>query len=101
MQIKEALGAVGAALGWAFILASVPAYLFYWRVSNEPGAGSAWGLLITTILFLGAGGLLLIGGNIYLLFKKAWILLLVTWVVCIALLVGAVSLSPILLLFMV
>jgi hypothetical protein len=66
MQIKEALGAVGAALGWTFILASVPAYLFYWRVSNEPGAGSAWGLLITTILFLGAGGLLLIGGNIYL-----------------------------------
>jgi len=101
MQVREALTAVATVLGWALLLASIPVYLFHWRVANEPGAGPALGLLIATIFLLGAGGLLLIGGHIYLLFKKAWILLLVVWEVCIALLVGAVFLSPVLLLFMV
>jgi hypothetical protein len=98
---KHLFVAAGSIVGWIFVLTSVPLYLFYWRVSNEPGAGSGMNFWITATVCLGGGGLLTLATQLYLLVKKSWILLLITWAFCTALLIGAVYLSPILLLFMV
>ncbi len=98
---KEILGGVTLAGGWLSILISAFVYAFFWRVDNEPGAKAIPGLLWAAISFCSIGGLAFLGSHIYLIIKKAWLLILIAWAVCIALLVGAISLSPILLLFMV
>ena len=100
-EIKQILSALLLALGWAFVLLSIAVFLLFWRVDNEPGAGSATGLLAAAIAMLSLGGLSSIANSIYLIVKKAWIVLAVTAAVCVVILVGAISLSPILLLLMV
>ncbi len=101
VEIKQILSALLLALGWAFVLLSVAVYLLFWRVDNEPGAGSATGLLIAAIAMLSVGGLSVIANAIYLIVKKAWIVIAVAGAVCLVILVGAIGLSPILLLLMV
>ena len=98
---KEILAGLTLAGGWLSILVSVAIYAFFWRVDNEPGARDFPGLLWAAISFCSIGGLAFLGNHIYLIIKKAWMIILIAWVVCIALLIGAISLSPILLLFMV
>lgn len=83
------------------MLLSIVFYLLFWRVDNEPGAKDIPGLLWAAISFCSLGGLAFLGGHIYLIKEKAWIVLAIAWVVCIALLVGAISLLPILLFLMV
>ncbi len=100
-EIKQLLSALLLALGWAFVLLSVAVYLLFWRVDNEPGAGPATGLLTAAIAMLSVGGVSLVANAVYLIVKKAWIVIVVTAVVCVAILIGAISLSPILLLFLV
>ena len=100
-EVKQVLSAILLALGWAFVLMSVAVYLLFWRVYNEPGASPATGLLVAAITLLSVGGLSLIGNTIYLIVRKAWIVLVVTAVVCVVIFIGAISLSPILLLLMV
>ncbi|MCP5094233.1 MAG: hypothetical protein GY943_01640 [Chloroflexi bacterium] len=87
--------------GWGSMLLAIVFYLFFWRVDNEPGAKDMPGLLWTAVSFCSLGGLAFLAGNILLIMKKAWLLLGIGWAVCVALLVGAVALAPILLLFMV
>jgi hypothetical protein len=70
-------------------------------VDNEPGAKEIPGLLWAAISFCSLGGIAFLGGHIYLIKNKAWILLFIAWGLCGALLVAAISLSPILLLLMV
>lgn len=101
MQKKEILSTLSIAGGWLLILLSGVFYAFFWRVDNEPGAKDIPALLWSAISFCSLGGLAFLGGHIYLITKKAWKLMLIAWVVCIVLLIGAISLSPILLLFMV
>ena len=80
---------------------SAAVYLLFWRVDNEPGAKAVPGLLWAAISFCSLGGLSFLGGHIYLIKEKAWLPLLIAWGLCVALLVGAITLSPILLLLMV
>ncbi len=87
--------------GWGGMLLSVAVYLFFWRVDNEPGAKAVPALLWTAVSLCSLGGLAFLGGHILLIIKKAWLPLGIGWVLCIALLIGAIALSPILLLFMV
>ncbi len=87
--------------GWGGMLLSVAVYLLFWRVDNEPGAKDVPGLLWTAVSLCSLGGLAFLGGHILLIIKKAWRMLLIGWVLCIALLIGAIALAPILLLFMV
>ena len=101
MKPKEVLSALLIPGGWISMLTSIVLSLFFWRVDNEPGARDVPGLLWAAVSFCSLGGLAFVGGQIYLIVKKAWIVLAVAWATCIALLAGAVSLSPILLLFMV
>lgn len=101
MKPKEILSGFVVAGGWGSMLLSIVFYALFWRVDNEPGAKDVPALLWAAISFCSLGGLALLGGNIYLFAKKAWLALLITWAVCVALLVGAISLSPILLLLMV
>lgn len=89
------------ASGWGAMLLSIVFYMFFWRVDNEPGAKEMPGLLWTAVSFLFFGGMLFIGSHIRLIMKKAWLMLGVGWVLCIILLIGAVAVSPVLLLFMV
>lgn len=101
---KEVLGVLGVLLlvgGWISMLLAVPFYMFFWRVDNEPGAKDVPALLWAAISFCSLGGLSFLIGNILLLIKKAWLALGISWVLCIALLIGAAMLVPILLLFMV
>ena len=98
---KEILAGVTIAGGWLSILISGVFYAFFWRVDNEPGAKDFPGYLWTAISFCSIGGLAFLGSHIYLIIKKNWKVILIAWAVCIALLIGAISLSPILLLFMV
>jgi len=100
MNVKEALGALVLAGGWTSMLASIVFYLFHWRVANEPGAGSAQGLLFTAIFLLGVGAVLFIGGHIYLIINKSW-WLAIAWAACVAVCVVAVAIAPIILLMMV
>ena len=80
---------------------SVAVYLLFWRVDNEPGAKDVPGLLWIAIAFCSCGCLAFLVGHIYLIKQKVWTFLLIAWGLCIALTVGAISLSPILLLLMV
>jgi len=98
---KEILAGVTLAGGWLSILISGVFYAFFWRVDNEPGAKDFPTLLWAAISFCSLGGLSFLGSHIYLIIKKSWKITLIAWAVCIALLAGAISLSPILLLFMV
>ena len=100
-ETKEILAGVTLTGGWLSVLVSGVFYAFFWRVDNEPGAKDFPGLLWAAISFCSLGGLSFLGSHIYLIIKKNWMVILLAWAVCIALLVGAISLSPILLLFMV
>lgn len=101
MNVKRVASGVILSGGWGSMLLSIVFYLFFWRVDNEPGAKDVPALLWAAISFCSLGGLAFLGGNIYLIKERAWIALIIAWVVCIALLAVAISLSPILLLFMV
>ena len=101
MKLKEVLSGFLLSGGCGSMLLSIVFYMFFWRVDNEPGAKDVPALLWAAISFCSLGGLAFLGGNFYLIKERSWIVLAIAWVVCIALLVGAVSLSPILLLFMV
>jgi len=101
MKLKEILSGLTLSGGWLFMLVSLVFYAFFWRVDNEPGAKDFPGLLWAAISFCSLGGLAFLGGHIYLIKEKAWWVLLAAWALCVALLVGAVSLAPLLLLFMV
>ena len=101
MKPKEIFSGLLMAGGWISMLLSIVFYLLFWRVDNEPGAKDIPGLLWAAISFCSLGGLAFLGGHIYLIKEKAWIVLAIAWVVCIALLVGAISLLPILLFLMV
>ena len=101
MKPKEILSGLTLSGGWLFMLASLVFYAFFWRVDNEPGAKDFPQLLWAAIFFCSIGGLAFLGGHIYLIKEKAWWVLVGAWAICIALLVGAISLAPILLLFMV
>jgi len=98
---KEILAGAIIAGGWLSVLISGVFYAFFWRVDNEPGARDFPGLLWAATSFCSLGGLAFLGSHIYLIIKKNWKIILIAWAICIALLVGAVSLAPILLLFMV
>jgi len=100
MKAKEIISGLLLPTGWSSILISIVVYTLFWRIDHEPGADGT-GLLLATISFCSLGGLTFLGSHIYLIIKKAWIMLVIAWFICIALLVGAVSLSPILLLLMV
>lgn len=101
MKPKEILSGLTLSGGWLFMLVSLVFYAFFWRVDNEPGAKDFPQLLWAAIFFCSIGGLAFLGGHIYLIKEKAWWVLVGAWAICIALLVGAISLAPILLLFMV
>lgn len=101
MKLKDILIGFVMAGGWLSMLLSIVFYALFWRVDNEPGAKDVPALWWAAISFCSLGGLTFIGSQVYLLIQKAWIVLLIAWVVCIALLIGAISLSPILLLLMV
>jgi len=101
LRTKEVLSGLLLSSGWGSILFSLAVYLLFWRVDNEPGAKAVPGLLWAAITFCSLGGLAFLGGHFYLIKQKAWMLLFISWVLCVALLVGAISLSPILLLLMV
>ena len=98
---KTILSLLLLAGGWAAMLLSVVFYLLFWRVDNEPGAKDVPALLWTAVSFCTLGGLTFLGSHIYLIMKKAWLMLGIGWALCIALLVGAIALAPILLLLMV
>jgi hypothetical protein len=55
----------------------------------------------TAVSLCSLGGLAFLGGHFMLIMKKAWLALGIGWALCIALLIGAVALAPIVLLFMV
>lgn len=101
MKSKEIIGALTLSSGWASMLFSIALYAFFWRVDNEPGAKDVPALWWGAVSFCLLGGLAFLGGNIYLVKEKAWSVFVIAWVVCIALFVGAITLSPILLFFMV
>jgi len=75
-------------------------FAFNWRVANEPGFTTVWGLLIPAIFLCGVGGLLFVGAHVYLFIRRSKLIFL-AWGVCVVVTIGAVSLAPILLLFMV
>ena len=101
VEIKEILSALLLAAGWALLLLSIAVYLLFWRVDNEPGAAPAPGLLITAIALFSTGMLSMIANAIYLVIKKSWIIIIITGILCLAILFGACNLSPILLLLLV
>ncbi len=101
MKTKEILFSLLMAGGWAAMLCSIVFYALFWRVDNEPGAKDVPALLWTAVSLCSLGGLTFLGSQIYLLVNRAWLMLGVGWALCIGLLVGAISLAPILLLFMV
>jgi len=101
LKLRDILGALLLASGWGSILLSVAVYLLFWRVDNEPGAKDIPALLWAAVSFCSLGGLAFVGSHIFLLVRRAWVWILVAWGLCLALLVGAISLSPMLLLFLV
>lgn len=98
---KRNLGHLVLSGGWLSMLLSIVFYLFFWRVDNEPGAKAVPWLLWTAVSLCSLGGLAFLSGNILLILKKAWLWLGISWALNIALLIGAITLAPILLLFMV
>ncbi len=101
LSIRHLFVAFLLSSGWGAMLASIALYMLFWRVDNEPGAKAIPSLLWAAVSFCSLGGLAFVGSHIYLIIEKAWLLVLIAWAMCLALLVGAISLSPILLLFMV
>ena len=101
IRAKHILGAIFLPGGWGSMLLSIALYMLFWRVDNEPGAKDVPGLLWAAIACVSLGGLAFLGSHIYLILKKAWLLLLLAWVACAALLAVAIYLLPILLLLMV
>lgn len=87
-------------VGWLLLLAAVPAYAFFWRVDNEPGAAKIPELLWAAICFLTSGGFTFLAANFYLIAKRSKAIL-IAWGICLLIAITACSLSPILLLFMV
>ena len=87
--------------GWVAMLFSIALYLLFWRVDHEPGAREVPGLLWGAISLCSLGGFVFLGSHIFLIVRRAWLWLGIAWVGCAFLLVMAVSLSPILLLFLV
>jgi hypothetical protein len=86
--------------GLIMIYISLVFYAFNWRVANEPGYSTMWGLLIPAIAFCGIGGLVFLWSNIYLLIRRS-VLIFLAWALCVLVTIGAASLAPFLLLFMV
>ena len=101
MKPKEIISGLFLSGGWGSMLLSIAFYMLFWRVDNEPGAKDVPGLLWSAIACCSVGGLAFLGSHIYLIVRKAWTALFISWGVCLLLLFGAVSLSPILLLLMV
>ena len=101
MKGKNLLIMFGGLISWGAMLLSVAFYLLFWRTDNEPGAKDFPELLWTAIGLVSIGGLGLVGSNLYLLIKKAWAEFFIGCGLYVALLIGAISLSPILLLFLV
>ena len=101
MKPKEIISGLLLSSGSGSMLFSAAVYLLFWRVDNEPGAKDVPGLLWAAIAFCSLGGLAFLAGHIYLIKQKAWTLLIIAWGLCVALLIGAVSLLPILLLLLV
>lgn len=97
----EKAAAIIMAGGWASALLSVALYLLFWRVDNEPGAIKAPELLQASLIFLAAGGLAFIGGNIYLLTRNAWKAYRAAWLLCAVILLLAMLGSPLLLMMLV
>ncbi len=83
------------------MLLSIALYLLFWRVDNEPGARPVPGLFWAAIMFCSLGGSGFLGGHIYLITKKAWLMLGLSWAACLALLIGAIFISPVMLLLLV
>ncbi len=98
---KDILAAVTLAGGWLSILISGFVYALFWRVDNEPGYRGSSSLGLVAFSFCSLGGLAFLGGHIRLIIKKTWALIFITWGACAALLVGAITLLPVLLIFMV
>ena len=97
---KETVALLLVPGGLILFYLSLAFYALNWRVSNEPGYGTAWGLLGTGIALCGVGGLFFVGSQIFLLMRRSKLILL-AWAVCVPVTIGAVTLSPILLLLMV
>jgi hypothetical protein len=74
--------------------------MFFWRVDNEPGAAKIPELLWAAICFASSGGLIFVATNLYLILQKSKAIF-IAWGICLVTGMGACSLSPILLLFMV
>jgi hypothetical protein len=100
LDAKEIIAILLLPGGLILIYLSFVFFAFNWRVSNEPGFGTAWGLLITAIVLCVTGLVIFIGSHIFLIMRQ-WKLIFLAWVLCIVVTIGAVSLIPILLLFMV
>ncbi len=98
---KDILAAVTLAGGWLSILISGFVYALFWRADNEPGYSGDNSLRLVALSFCSLGGMAFLSGHIYLIIKKTWALIFISWGVCVALLVGAITLLPILLIFMV
>ena len=101
MKAKEIVSGVLLSGGWASMLLSITLYLLFWRVDNEPGAKDVPGLLWSAVACCSVGGLAFLGCHIYLMVRKAWTTLFISWGVCLLLLFGAGSVAPVLLLLMV
>lgn len=102
MTKQEILSAAGVVLGWTCILLAAGTYLLFWRVDNEPGyRGDATGMLLAAILLAGSGGLSFLFCNIYLITKRYKFGFLIAWLLVIVISIGAISVAPILLLFLV
>ena len=98
---KVAIATTLIAGGLIFVYLSFIFYALNWRVANEPGYDTVWYLLAPAIALSAVGGLAFLGGHIYILLRRAWLMLPVAWALCIVITVSAASLAPILLLFMV
>lgn len=99
-QTKLVFAAILLVLGWVLIISAVPAYAFFWRVDNEPGARKIPELFWAAVCLLSAGGITFLVANVYLLGQKSK-LIFIAWGLCLFAGMAACSLSPILLLFMV
>ncbi len=86
--------------GLALIYLSFAFFALNWRVSNEPGYSTVWGLLVPGMAFCGLGGLVFLAGNVLLIANRSKLIFL-GWVLCVPVTIGAASLAPILLLLMV
>lgn len=93
-------GGATLVLGWALLNLAPAFYLLHWRVANEPGAGPGRGLLITSIVLAVIGASAFLGANVFLLVRRFKAALL-AWLLCVGVTVGAIALSPILLLLLV